>query len=117
RVGHRRVEGGDAADRSIEVLEQLAGDPRGDLGSKPARQLILVRDDHPVDPFDVRSDRLPAVRRVVAQAALLHLRAAPPYAWPALSTDAPPAHRVIDGPVGLSTGWLRTSFDLAMAVG
>ena len=30
------------------MLEQLVGDPRGDLGAEAARQLILVRDDDAV---------------------------------------------------------------------
>ena len=36
-VGHRRVERGDAADRGVELAEQLAGDASGDLGAETAR--------------------------------------------------------------------------------
>ena len=34
----------DAPDRRVEVLEQLAGDPGGDLGAEAAHHLIFVRD-------------------------------------------------------------------------
>ena len=44
-VGDRGVERGDAADRRVEVFEQLVGDARRQLGAEAAGQLILVRDD------------------------------------------------------------------------
>src|SRR5262252_691341 len=43
-----RVERRDAANRRVEVLEELVGDARGDLGAESARQLVLVRDDDAV---------------------------------------------------------------------
>ena len=61
--GNRRVECGDAPDGRVEIVEELARDPRGDLRAEPARQLILVRDDHAIGPLDVRGDGLPVVRR------------------------------------------------------
>src|SRR5580765_4526205 len=67
RVGDRTVERADAADGGVEILEQLAGNPRGDFGAEAARQLILVRDDHAVDLLDERGDRFPVVRRDGAQ--------------------------------------------------
>ena len=67
--GSRRpgVQRADAPDRRVEVLEQLAGDARGDLGAEAARQLILVRDDDAVGALDVRGDRVPVVRHDRAQ--------------------------------------------------
>ena len=61
-VGDRAFERADAADGRVEVLEQLAGDARRDLGAEAARQLILVRDDDAVGALDVRGDRVPVVR-------------------------------------------------------
>ena len=47
-VGDRRVERRDAANRGIEVLEQLVRDARGELRAETAGELILVRDDDAV---------------------------------------------------------------------
>ena len=44
-IGDRAIERRDALHRRVEVVEQLVGDARGDLGAEAARQLILVRDD------------------------------------------------------------------------
>ncbi len=46
-VGDEGVERGDAADGRVEVLEQLVGDARGDLGAEAVRARVLVRDDEP----------------------------------------------------------------------
>ena len=57
-VGDRRVERGDAPDRRVEVLKELAGDAGGELGAEAARQLIFVRDDDAVGRGDGRGDRV-----------------------------------------------------------
>src|SRR5262245_55655508 len=43
-IGHGTIERGHALDWRIQVLEELIGDPCGDLGAEAARELILVRD-------------------------------------------------------------------------
>ncbi len=63
RVGDRRIERADAADGRVEILEQLAGDARRNLCTEPARQLILVRDDHAVGLLHQGRDGFPVVRR------------------------------------------------------
>src|SRR5213080_2139274 len=45
RERHRRVRRGDPLDRSIEVLEGLLGDRRGDLAAEAAGMRVLVQDD------------------------------------------------------------------------
>src|ERR1700722_2991739 len=55
------LEPGTVRDRRVEMLEKLAGHSRGNLGAEPARELILVNDDNPVQAFDERRDRLPVV--------------------------------------------------------
>src|SRR5439155_6186937 len=56
RIRHGTVEGADALDRRVEMLEQFAGNPRRQLGAEAAHHLILVRDDDPVGALDVRGD-------------------------------------------------------------
>src|SRR5687767_15067913 len=45
-VRDRAIERSDTLDRRIEVLEQLLRHPRRNLRPEPARDLILVCDDH-----------------------------------------------------------------------
>src|SRR5687768_8370337 len=40
RVGHRTIERGHAFDRRVEILEQLVGDARRDLGAEAAGELV-----------------------------------------------------------------------------
>src|SRR2546428_11699276 len=61
-IRHRTVEGADALDGRVEMLEQLAGNPRGQLGAEAAHHLILICDDDTIGALDVRGDRVPVVR-------------------------------------------------------
>jgi hypothetical protein len=45
------------------VIEQLVGNPRGNLGAEAARQLIFVRDDDAVRLLDRVGDAVPVERR------------------------------------------------------
>ena len=63
----RRVECRDAADRGVEMFEQLIHDSRSQLGAKSARQLILVRDDNPIGVLHGRRNCVPVQRRDGAQ--------------------------------------------------
>src|SRR5215471_15571016 len=62
-VGNRCIERANAVNRRVEILEQLAGNPCGDLGAETARQLILVRDDDAARFLDECGDGVPVVRR------------------------------------------------------
>src|SRR5258706_6552050 len=61
-VGDRCVERGDPAHGSVQVLEELVADARGQLGAESARELILVRHDHAVGLPDRRRDGVPVKR-------------------------------------------------------
>jgi hypothetical protein len=61
------VERRDATDWRVEMVEELVGDAGGDLRAEPARQLILVRDDHAIRLLDERADPRPVVRDQRAQ--------------------------------------------------
>src|SRR5438045_4953820 len=66
-VRDRRAERADAAHGRVEVLEQLAGDSRGELGAEAAHHLILVRDDDAARTRDERGNRVPVVGHDRAQ--------------------------------------------------
>src|SRR6267143_1915803 len=61
-VRDRTVQRSHALPGGVEVLEQLAGDPRGELRAKTAHHLILVGDDDAIGARDVSGDRLPVIR-------------------------------------------------------
>src|SRR5712691_12830159 len=61
-VRDRTVQRSHALHGGVEVLEQLAGDPRGELRAKTAHHLILVGDDDAIGARDVSGDRLPVIR-------------------------------------------------------
>src|SRR2546430_13927938 len=67
RVGDEGVEGGDAADGSVEVFEKFAGDARGDFGAVTPRKGIFVSHDHARGFLDRRSNCVPIVRTYGAQ--------------------------------------------------
>ncbi len=52
-VGDGNVQGSYSSDWRIQMLEELGGNPGGDFGPEPARQLILVSHDDSVGPFDL----------------------------------------------------------------
>src|SRR5256885_3987737 len=62
RVGDEGVKGGDAADGSVEVFEQFAGDARGDLGAVTPRHAVFMSDDNARGFLDRRSNCVPIVR-------------------------------------------------------
>ena len=51
-VGNRGVERCDAADGRVEEFEEFVRDPRRQLGTEAAGQLILVRDDDAISAFE-----------------------------------------------------------------
>src|SRR5438874_6114676 len=67
RVGDEGVERGDAADGSVEVFEEFAGDARGDFGAVTPRQRVFVSNDHPRSFLHRRGDCVPIVRTYGAQ--------------------------------------------------
>src|SRR4051794_12334758 len=58
-----RIERSHPADGCVEVVEEVAADPRRDLRAEPARDLILVRHHDAVRARDQRGDGVPVVRR------------------------------------------------------
>ena len=66
-VRHRTVEGRDPTDRRVEMVEELVSDAGGNLRAEPARQLILVGDDHAIRLLDELADACPVVRDQRAQ--------------------------------------------------
>src|SRR5712692_7918698 len=47
RIGNEGIEGGDAADGSVEVCEQLIRNTRGDLCAITPRERVFVSNNHP----------------------------------------------------------------------
>ena len=62
RVCDGRIHRANASDGRIQILEQIFGNARGDLGAEAARQLIFVRDDHAAGPLHGFGNRLEVVR-------------------------------------------------------
>jgi len=60
-VGDKGIHGGDAANRGVEIVEELIADTRGDLGSIAPGEHVLVRDDDARGLADALGDGLPVV--------------------------------------------------------